>query len=618
MGTYDIEKLKFNDLESSIKLPKYQRPVVWTKSEKESFISSLHEGFPFGSLLLYKYPDDLEGKYTLIDGQQRYTTMQDYVNNPTSYFPIGQYTFVQEMLAAVGATSLSSDAQNDLAGKFEHIIKEMLELQSSSQYEIKSYHLRNQVRNVFPIASSNQVVEDKLLDLQQEIIKEFDSYLDLDSIIIPCVIFKGDEGDLPEVFARVNLGGRKLTKYQVFAAQWNRYPVHLENTKVAIKLLENVIERYQSLTDDRGGLEIEDFDADEMRDSRKVTLPEFCHSLGQEILHKTPACWPESILSQDDTVDTIGYNTLAIIFGIKPQNITSLAKSYHASMLENDSSLVSKMVAAILGEYEQINQQFAQYLRKPGPTGDGASPDSFENSKALSQHQFLSFFAALWKIRYGFSPKPTFEPLPHSKSDHRRTVNNLFGSYLIDSLSNQWKGSGDSRLASYLDGTRNYLTGVTRETLHSALTDWWEQERKTPSINIDTTTKILLTIFVSANRSEYRDESYDYEHIIARKWLNEKENGAPRYKTLSLPGGRLGNIMLLSSSHNRRKGANNLGRDSYEELVIDGKRNFIPSKSELEDIEYELRNGDPTAFREMAEYRTKEIFAVIESRIIPE
>lgn len=617
MGTYDLKDLRFSDLKNNVRLPSYQRPVVWTKSEKENFISSLHMGFPFGSLLLYRYPDDLDKKYTLIDGQQRYTTMQDYVEHPTSYFPIGDYDFVDDMLSIVGATSQSSEARDVLRGKFEHIIREMLKQTNAAKTNLNALYLRDQVFNEYPYAKKDSAVGDKLVLLQQKIIDKFDAYLDLDSIVIPCIIFKGDESDLPEVFARVNLGGRKLTKYQVFSAQWNRYNVPLENSELSNKLLENVIERYQSLTDDRGGLEIEDFDAQVMRDDKKVTLPEFCHSLGQEVLRKTPACWPENALSQDDTIDTIGYNTLAIVFGIKPQNINTLAKSYQVSKLENDSTLISKMVNSILDEYEQINQQFAQYLRKPGPAGQRAEPNSFENAKALSQHQFLSFFAALWRIRYGFNLVPTFEPLPDSSKKHKRTVRSLFASYLVDSLSNQWKGSGDSRLATYIDGSRDYLDGVSRETLHSALTDWWEQEKKTPSINIDTTTKILLTVFATAHPSEYRADSYDYEHIIARKYLNEKEDGNPRYKALSLPGGRLGNIMNLSTTHNRRKGPNNLGSDAHEELEIIGERNFLPSKEELNDIEYKLRNGDPTAFRKMMEYRTKEIFAEIEKRVIP-
>lgn len=617
MPSYDIDKMHFKDLESSIKVPTYQRPVVWTTTERNSFISSLHQGFPFGSLLLYKYPDDRDGRYTLIDGQQRYTTMRDYINRPFEYFPIGEYDFVKNLLEITHVTDQSIAAQSDLSVKYQHIVEKMLKDHSASSSPLKPYYLRNEIFAIYPAAKEIEDAADNLLTLQQDIIDEFDSYLDLDSIVIPCIIYRGSEGNLPEVFARVNLGGRKLTKYQVFKAQWNRYHVCLESGEQPNALLEDVVQRYQDLTDDRGGLEIEDFDANEMRESRKITLPEFCHALGQEILRTSYAVWPKSTLDQDDAVDTIGYNSLAIVFGIKPQKINTLAERYFNSELENSPERITKMIKSVLGEYSHINQQFARYLRKPGPSGQGGTPAAFENAKAMSQHQFLSFFAALWRIRYGFQEKPTFEPLPHCKTDHERTLKNLFGSYLIDYLGNQWKGSGDSRLASYIEGTRNYLSGVTRESVHSALSDWWNQEKSAPSINIDTASKVLLTVCANANPQQYKDQSYDFEHIIARKWLNEKDGAIPRYKALSLPGGRLGNVMFLSSSHNRHKGANSIGLDAFEELDIIRGRSFLPNKGELKEVEFSLRSGNPDPFLKLLDERSKAIFQTIETLLIP-
>ncbi len=57
----------------------------------------------------------------------------------------------------------------------------------------------------------------------------------------PAFFFTGDKSELPEVFANVNLGGKKLTKYQVFAAQWNRYKVQLSQEKYSNEILERTI-----------------------------------------------------------------------------------------------------------------------------------------------------------------------------------------------------------------------------------------------------------------------------------------------------------------------------------------------------------------------------------------
>ena len=67
-----------------IEVPTFQRNIVWNKEKRETFIDSVKKGFPVGSLLFYKKPD--KETYTLIDGLQRSSTIEDYINNPTHYF----------------------------------------------------------------------------------------------------------------------------------------------------------------------------------------------------------------------------------------------------------------------------------------------------------------------------------------------------------------------------------------------------------------------------------------------------------------------------------------------------------------------------------------------------
>ncbi|WP_142295435.1 DUF262 domain-containing protein, partial [Staphylococcus aureus] len=52
--------------------------------------STLKDGFPFGSILLYEYEND--NKYSLIDGLQRYSTMVDFMENPTNYIEFEDFT----------------------------------------------------------------------------------------------------------------------------------------------------------------------------------------------------------------------------------------------------------------------------------------------------------------------------------------------------------------------------------------------------------------------------------------------------------------------------------------------------------------------------------------------
>ena len=52
---YEVERKKYSDLEGSIVIPSYQRRLVWSEAQKESFIDNISKGYPFGSILLYRY-----------------------------------------------------------------------------------------------------------------------------------------------------------------------------------------------------------------------------------------------------------------------------------------------------------------------------------------------------------------------------------------------------------------------------------------------------------------------------------------------------------------------------------------------------------------------------------
>lgn len=81
---YDVERMKYCDLEGSIAVPQYQRKLVWSDAQKASFISNISKGFPFGSILLYRYEN--ENKLSLIDGLQRFSTLREYSQDPAKYF----------------------------------------------------------------------------------------------------------------------------------------------------------------------------------------------------------------------------------------------------------------------------------------------------------------------------------------------------------------------------------------------------------------------------------------------------------------------------------------------------------------------------------------------------
>lgn len=66
-------------------LPDWQRGLVWTQAQKVAFIQSAWLGVPIGTYAYNQAPLDSPLDYLLIDGQQRMSAIQDYVEN---LFPV--------------------------------------------------------------------------------------------------------------------------------------------------------------------------------------------------------------------------------------------------------------------------------------------------------------------------------------------------------------------------------------------------------------------------------------------------------------------------------------------------------------------------------------------------
>ncbi|WP_155287931.1 DUF262 domain-containing protein [Lacticaseibacillus zhaodongensis] len=81
---YRTEEFSFNDLnKNGITVPKFQRSLVWSDPAKKSFIQTIANGFPFGSILLYKTGKD---HYSIIDGLQRFSALNSFKRDPGHYW----------------------------------------------------------------------------------------------------------------------------------------------------------------------------------------------------------------------------------------------------------------------------------------------------------------------------------------------------------------------------------------------------------------------------------------------------------------------------------------------------------------------------------------------------
>lgn len=69
-----------------IRIPVFQRGIVWNESQKQKLIESIKRGFPVGSLMAYQTFESTSGTpkpvWSLIDGLQRTSTILEYLDEP--------------------------------------------------------------------------------------------------------------------------------------------------------------------------------------------------------------------------------------------------------------------------------------------------------------------------------------------------------------------------------------------------------------------------------------------------------------------------------------------------------------------------------------------------------
>lgn len=608
---YVVERMKYSDLENSIAVPTYQRRLVWSERQKESFIENISKGYPFGSILLYRYEGDRRS--SLIDGLQRYSTLKEYKQNPAKYFKNFE-PYIERVLSNIEegmkGITLSPDQRFVLSSQIEDLLRKCLEKEDPD-----TFFLRDLVVESLSLYPKQSRYQDDLARLQADLLKAAGCYLDLDDLVIPCVVFTGDEGQLPDVFANLNQGGTKLSKYQVLAAHWTRHDFVISDSEYGERILEKVIDRYSRLEENRGLL-IEDFDPDEMAQSRKINLSEYCFALGELVTEETPVFWQGVFNAEsdrnEDVFNVVGYLTTAIALGVDNRTINKLPdrKDLFAS-----AAFVDQLTECILKEYRVIQREFEKWLRKPGVDG------GYE-SGAVTDMQVLSFFAALWHKHYriDFANRKLTVIEGYRGRGYDATRKNLVAYCLSDVVSRTWLGSGDTRLANYYvetaEAQRSYAVPMSRDSLYEKLRSWYEDASQRGSVNIEKVSKMLLCAYSAPDATRYTAESYDIEHVISKQKLKEGNI----YINGRIPGGMLGNLMYLSSKTNRGKKQFNLYvlQENHEGVRFDeGYLEMLsyPSKETIFRAEEQLSHGNEDAAKNLMDERALEMLSCISKAV---
>lgn len=553
---YEIVNIPASDL-MRIKLPRFQRKLVWPKSKKDQFINTLHEGLPFGSVLVYPESQEPDADLLIIDGQQRLSTIIEFNSDRLAFWkPLNQDTYLSALAsineALPGELQLSESQFDNLLRRNKLDLDDWLD-------DIDDKSSRKTARAQFG------TIEKALAE-----------YVDLSSLLIPAIKFIGDKSLIAEVFSRLNQGGIKLSKYQVFSAAWIHTQIKLSTSALQSAILDNVKKHYTSMGEG-AAFELDGFSEDLLSATRIITLSDLATALGMFLQEHLKALAPQT----DNKISELGYGLLGVAVDLDNRKLGHLV---------DYSDYIQANLQHILEKTDRICSNLQDVFSKMLKVVKANKNDEY--ARALSTNfKTLSYFAALWYLD------------PESE-DYRSTLKNIKAHYLLDALTGVWSSAGDQRLLEYQPSSkkRDYLTPVSASDLEAAFDQWLASN--VAGIRFSSETKAIITIHANLTylaTTVPNGESFELEHIIAKKFIEAASDTTKK----GLFGNSIGNCMFLPKGINNRKKAKTL----YE-VNTDGRYNkliqesFYFSEQDLRAALDALSSGDRELVNEIIRARS--------------
>lgn len=324
---YELVNIPANDL-TRIKLPRFQRKLVWPKSKKERFINTLHEGLPFGSVLVYPESQEPDADLLIIDGQQRLSTIIEFNRDRLKFWkPLNPETYNSALL------SINSALPNDVQlseSEFDILLHQDKQSLDDWLDDIDDKTSRKAVRGEF-----------------SKIKQELSDYVDLSSLLIPAIKFIGDKSLIAEVFSRLNQGGVKLSKYQVFSAAWIHTQIRLSTSELQSSILENV-KRYYTSMGNSAAFELDSFSEDALSATRIITLSDLAIALGMYMQEHLKSLAPQT----ENKIAELGFGLLGVAVNLDNRKLGKLLD--YSDYIQSNLQIILEKTARICNNLQDV------------------------------------------------------------------------------------------------------------------------------------------------------------------------------------------------------------------------------------------------------------------------
>lgn len=291
---YVDKTIVLNDIENFI-IPTFQRNVVWKKPRRKEFLRNVRDGEPFGIILIREN----DGRYELIDGLQRISTIKDYLANKYDYLEskdINIDSVKKIVIAHLESQGLPVDENyvNTASEEWRDTIFECFKA------GLQNFEVMSNMRQKYGLK------DDKSINYAiNAVYSEFEESTRLDGLTIPAINYIGPEENIPNVFYNLNTGGVQLSKYETYAALWSsvKYKITSEDILTVIK------NKYIQLQSD-SDLDV-DFNEDSLLEEG-ITLFEYCYALSG-IIRDEKAGFDILFGKNDKSTDPTGFELLALL-----------------------------------------------------------------------------------------------------------------------------------------------------------------------------------------------------------------------------------------------------------------------------------------------------------------
>jgi len=164
--------MKISDIYGRIKSgtlilqPEFQRKLVWTSVHKKAFIDTILNGLPFPEIYIAQSGVDIqkvESREVVVDGQQRLSTIFQYIDEPDNSKVFGNNTF----------NSLDIDSKKDFLN-YNVVVRDLQDIEPERIRDI--FRRINQTKfNLKEVEIQNAVYDGEFISTAKEILNSVES-----------------------------------------------------------------------------------------------------------------------------------------------------------------------------------------------------------------------------------------------------------------------------------------------------------------------------------------------------------------------------------------------------------------------------------------------------------